>query len=184
MIHLPKLLCPPSLEQAIGYEGDARHVAFYWHPNRDTVVHADGRSTGTGDWQPWLLFVNHWKTSPFLMGAICPICEGVGCADCHRKGFVAAKFGDRHLEPEHWLLLDRLERSWSMGAVKEVQRFLIEQHPAPLLSQQDWGAVAAMLSEGFIEGAATLLAEDMRSALSGGNQQAEAIVQWLESTKG
>jgi hypothetical protein len=186
MIDLPKLLCPPEFEQAIGYEGESRYVALYWTPDGDEIVYEDGRSAGTGDWQAWLLFSNHWKVSPFLMGALCPICQGTGCADCYEKGFVVSNFGDRHSEPDHWLLLDRHERRWSMGAVKEVQRLLVEHLPTLPLSKQEWGAVSTLLADEF-SNVATLLEQDVRSVLRqrGAIERSHLMemVQWLEAAR-
>lgn len=98
--------CPPEVEQAIGYEGEARYCAFYWLPGCDEVVYDDGSSSGTGRWQAYLSFINHRRVQPHLMGHICLSCSGKTCQSC-RKGFVIFNFGDSNSEAEHWLLLDR-----------------------------------------------------------------------------
>ena len=41
---------PPQLKEALGYEGDARFVAFYWSPDGDEAMYDDGQTSGDGDW--------------------------------------------------------------------------------------------------------------------------------------
>jgi len=50
---------PPQLETALGYEGDARFVAFYWEPAGDEAMYDDGRISGTGCWTGYLAYVDH-----------------------------------------------------------------------------------------------------------------------------
>ena len=176
MIDLPKLPCPPGLDRIIGYAGEAHYLAL-WTPNGDAIVYADGWMNASGDWRSWQLFANHREVQPYLQGALCPQCQGTGCDQCHRKGFVVANFGDRLREPDHWLLLDRREGRWSMGKVREVKRFLMEQHTAPM--QQEWSAAASVLVEAFLGGASTLLEQDICSVLRQEPRHAE-VVRWLE----
>jgi len=128
MIDIPAP-CPPGLEQAIGYEGDARYCAFYWIPGADEIVYEDGYCSGTGNWQVYLAWAHHRTVQPYLMGALCPSCNGQSCPSCHHKGFTTFNFGDSDCETEHWLLLDCQQRRWSAEKTKEVERFLIGQHP-------------------------------------------------------
>ncbi len=41
---------PPMLDEAIGYPGRARYVAFYWTPYGDEVIYTDGRFSADGHW--------------------------------------------------------------------------------------------------------------------------------------
>ena len=42
---------PPMLAPALGYKGEARYVSFQWTPYGDEADYADGRLSGTGNWQ-------------------------------------------------------------------------------------------------------------------------------------
>src|SRR2546428_14092251 len=50
---------PPMLEQAIGYEGDARFVSFYWTPGGDEADYDDGQSGGNRHWPGAFVFIHH-----------------------------------------------------------------------------------------------------------------------------
>src|SRR6266487_352302 len=50
LLHVP-VPPMPMLEKAIGYNGDARFVSFYWTPGGDETYYDDGQSAGTGNWQ-------------------------------------------------------------------------------------------------------------------------------------
>ncbi|NJR63644.1 MAG: hypothetical protein HC769_35630 [Cyanobacteria bacterium CRU_2_1] len=75
MIDIPAP-CPPGLEQAIGYEGDAQYCAFYWIPGADEIVYADGCCSGTGNWQAYLAWAHHRNCSTFSDGGIVPKLQG------------------------------------------------------------------------------------------------------------
>lgn len=46
---------PRNWELAFGYDGEARFVAFYWTPIGDEARYDDGRISGDGNWQMFLL---------------------------------------------------------------------------------------------------------------------------------
>jgi len=105
---LEDLLCrplpvPPEFERMLGYEGDRRHVAFYWTPAGDELCYEDGRSAGTGQWAPWLAWSRHLAVAPCLYGL---------------------QLGGSDEEARDWLLLDTAARRLYAGAARDVARFL------------------------------------------------------------
>ena len=76
---------PPMLEEAIGYTGPKRFVAFYWGAG-DEAYYYDGSTSGTGDGQAYTIFRFHRAVWPEL------------------DGF---EFGTDDTPAEHYLLLDR-----------------------------------------------------------------------------
>jgi hypothetical protein len=99
---------PPMLEQAIGYDGEGRWVAFYWMPGGDEVIYDDGRFSTDGTWQAYLLYVQHATVAPHL---------------------AAYNLGNSDQEAEHYLLLDRQERRMYVATIEEAQRVLHDQWP-------------------------------------------------------
>lgn len=78
---------PPRLEEALGYHGSQRLVAFYWHQAHGALAWLDGRHhVLDGHWPAWLLFTSHPGVSGFL------------------EPFF---FGDPASPARDWLLLDR-----------------------------------------------------------------------------
>src|SRR5947209_4402439 len=58
---------PPQLEEAIGLpDTAARWVSLHWTPPGDTVVHDDGRTSGTGHGWGWLAWARHPAVAPHL----------------------------------------------------------------------------------------------------------------------
>jgi len=49
---------PPMLALAIGYKGDAQYVSFQWTPFGDEVEYSDGRTSATGNWQAFLVYIS------------------------------------------------------------------------------------------------------------------------------
>src|SRR3712207_1754369 len=49
---------PPLFAEQLGYRGDLRFIAAYWHSPTDRVTVRDDRSraSGGGDWHPWTTF--------------------------------------------------------------------------------------------------------------------------------
>lgn len=122
---LPVLPCPvpPMLEAAIGYEGDARLVAFFFDVG-DEAYAADGRVTTCGEWDAYRLYITHPLVAPHLCGY---------------------HLGSSEESPASYLLLDRQARTLSVAPVAEAQRLLSEQwggceQPEPLLvvNEQEW----------------------------------------------
>jgi hypothetical protein len=136
LIHL-QIPVPPMLEAALGYEGNARYVAFYWQPAGDEVMYDDGQVNGDGDWWAWVEFENH-RTVISHLWLPCPWCDGVGttnqlesdhCDFCHGAGLLPINLGSSDFEADHWLILDRQERQLYVAPVATARRFLQEQWP-------------------------------------------------------
>ena len=99
---------PPMLEEALGYTGTARWVAFHWEPVGDELRYHDGTVSADGSWYAWLTFVQHRRIAPAL-------------APYH--------FGDSEEDARHWLVLDRETRTLFVGTVADVQRVLRQSSP-------------------------------------------------------
>jgi hypothetical protein len=115
---------PPMLATAMGYTGDARHVAFKWTPYGDEALYNDGRLSATGNWQAFLAYIQHPAVSPLLS---------------------AYDLGSSDREARHCLILDREKLELSIAPVTEANAFLAEQWPPepPIrMSQQE--ALAAI----------------------------------------
>jgi hypothetical protein len=112
---------PPMLEEALGYAGTSRWVAFHWTPWGDKLRYEDGTVSADGSWHAWLTFVRHRRIAPAL-------------APYH--------FDNSEEEARHWLLLDRETRTLSVGAVVDVQQFLRRAAPPALTLD----AVTALLA--------------------------------------
>jgi hypothetical protein len=111
---------PPILAKAIGYNGDARYVAFQWTPYGDEAEYSDGRRSATGNWQAFLAYIQHPAVSPVLR---------------------EYDLGSSESEAKHALILDREKSEVLIAPVKEAQTFLTEQWPPepPLrMSQQEY----------------------------------------------
>lgn len=122
-IHMLPVAVPPMLEAAIGYEGDARLVAFFFDAG-DEAYYSDGHTTTCGEWDAYELYVNHPLVAP------------------HVRGY---DLGSSEESPTHYLLLDREARTLSVAPVAEAQRLLREQwgaaaQPESVLafSEQEW----------------------------------------------
>jgi hypothetical protein len=114
---------PPMLATAMGYNGDARYVAFHWTPYGDEADYSDGRISATGEWQAFLAYVRHPAVSP------------------HFRGY---DLGSSDSEAKHALILDREQQAIYIAPVKEAQTFLPEQWPPepPLrMSREEYLAV-------------------------------------------
>ncbi len=99
---------PPNMEKALGYERDARYVAFYWTPAGDQAMYDDGEISGTGEWPAWLDFTQHPLVDPHLQ---------------------RYDFGSSDFEADDYLLLDRQERKAYVAPVHVARDFLAAQHP-------------------------------------------------------
>lgn len=98
---------PPQLEQALGYDGQARSVSFYWGAG-DEAYYDDGRYSATGEWDAYLAFVRHPTIEPALQ---------------------PYHLGDSESPATHALVLDRVARKLYVGTVRQVNRFLQGQWP-------------------------------------------------------
>lgn len=114
---------PPMLEQAIGYTGDARLVAFFFDAG-DEAYYADGHMTTCGEWDAYGLFIGHPMVTPHLR---------------------RYHLGSSEEPPTHYLLLDRQTRTLSVAPVALVQRLLHEQwgsveatEPMQIVTELEW----------------------------------------------
>lgn len=127
---------PPMLEDALGYDGEARWVAFYWSPAGDEAMFDDGRASGDGDWWGWLAYVDHPAVDAHLWQK-CPRCDGEGttntdpCDVCDGAGLLPLNLGSSDFEADQWLVIDRQERRAYAATVAAARRFLWEQWPPP-----------------------------------------------------
>src|SRR5438128_1073175 len=107
MIRLP-IGAPPSLEAALGIEGDARYAGLYWTPAGDEVMVETGASSYDGHWRAYLLFVEHAYVRPYL------------------RGF---QLGSSDREARRMLIVDRTTRDVLVAELREGRTFLRSQHP-------------------------------------------------------
>src|SRR5947208_12955448 len=77
---------PPMLEAALGYDGPARWVGFWWESCGDEARWRDGRVAADADWYAYRTFVEH----PPIQAAL-----------------AAYELGSSETPPSHTLLLDR-----------------------------------------------------------------------------
>ncbi len=103
IIPLP-VAAPPMLEQAIGYSGEARLVAFFF--SGDNAYYADGQFTPAGEWDAYDLFTNH----PLVA--------------VHLRDY---DLGSSEGPPAHYLLLDRQSRTLSVAPMADTLQLLREQ---------------------------------------------------------
>jgi hypothetical protein len=113
------LLVPPKFEAALGYEGDARFVAFYWEPAGDELMYTNGQISANGEYAPWILWRRHIATAPTLFGY---------------------DFGSSDTPARHWLLLDREDRRFYVGEADQVARFF-HQLPEAIEAREAWEAL-------------------------------------------
>lgn len=144
--HLP-VAVPPMLEQAIGYLGDARLVAFFFDAG-DEAYYADGRITTCGEWDAYDLYVNHPLVAPRLRGY---------------------DLGSSEAPPVHYLLLDRQARTLSVAPVALAQRLLHEQWgvfegPEPMLvvTELEWDQLVGDLIAHMSQSSPAQMAEYWR----------------------
>ncbi len=102
---------PPMLEEAMGYDGEARLIACYWGGG-DEAYYTDGYRSPCGERDAFLLFIEHPTVAPALDGY---------------------DFGSSEDEARHWLLLDRERRQLSVATVAVAQRLLKAQWNIPEL---------------------------------------------------
>jgi len=134
-----KVPVPPNLEEALGYDGQARYVAFYWEPVGDEAMFDDGRINAEADWRALLLYLSHPATQP-LFALPCWECQGKGttnqlendpCPTCDGAGAIPFSIGNSEEEADYWLILDRKERKMYAAPIATARRFLQQQWPPP-----------------------------------------------------
>ena len=111
---------PPMLEEAMGYEGEARLIAWYWG---DEAYATEGYQSACGEWDAFRLFMEHPTVAPALDGY---------------------DFGSSEDEARHWLLLDRERCQLSVATVAVAQRLLKaqwnrpESEPVLVVDEEAW----------------------------------------------
>jgi len=154
--------CPPMLEEALDYPGNARYVAFYEAPNGE-MRYDDGTISADGDWLAWLIFVNHPCIAPMLRG----------------PHFHASAQGARR-----WLLLDREARALYVGEREEINRLLYSQSPGDLpfgLSREEMEALVERVRETFKRECQPLSLVELHEAMAQRNQLLVDLRVWLDA---
>ena len=109
---------PPMIEEAFGYTGSSRFVAFYWKPSPVGFSWCDPHVTRSSPYGAvWPAFAQHRRVHPFL------------------EHF---NFGGGDSAAEHWLLLDRVKRQFLVGVASKVAAFL-RSVPHEILSAEGDG---------------------------------------------
>jgi hypothetical protein len=110
---------PPMIEEALGYTGSSRFVAFYWKPIPVGFCCCDSQDSRSSSFGAvWLTFAQHRRVHPFLE---------------------YLNLGDRDSDAEQWLLLDRVKRQFLVGVATKVAAFL-RSVPHEILSAEGDGA--------------------------------------------
>jgi len=101
------------IEEAFGYTGSSRFVAFFWKPVPFGFSWQDPVQSMTSPHSAvWVAFAQHRRVYPFLD---------------------SFNLGSEERAAKHWLVLDRVERQFSIGLVKQVIAFL-DSVPHEILS--------------------------------------------------
>jgi hypothetical protein len=182
---------PPNLEDALGYDGEARYVAFYWEPCGDEFMFDDGQYSTQGNWQVWLEYTNHQCVAPYLIEK-CWRCRGVGttnqlenepCEICDGAGCLPLNFGYSDEVATHWFILDRETRKAYAAPVAIAQGFLRRRGPiVAQLTPEQMQAVTEAFQEAVKELNATWQPpsdEEIRASLERTRQFCDEIRAWL-----
>jgi len=162
------------LEAALGYDGTARYVAFYWIPAGDELMWDEGWRSADGEWQGWLTFTRHPRVAPEL---------------------APYNFGDSDTPPTHWLLLDREARTCFVGTATAVQQALYTGNPTPdaaawpgLGAGEPLPALTEEAMQAFIEGfrdvPVTITPEEIHQQMAAHARLLEALITWLNNQTG
>ena len=106
MIRQIPVKLPESFEEALGYPGQLKWVAFYWEPCGDEAMFDDGICSGDGNWWGYQAFVDHPNVAPWLS---------------------PYDLGSSDAEATHWLLCDLETREVYVGERELVRSFLINE---------------------------------------------------------
>src|SRR5690349_13740374 len=142
---------PPTLEEALGYPGEERYVAFHeWRPDNTGFYIDDGQGTWQGSVPGWSLFLRH--------PAVTCICERVGL-DLHRSAPVISRQqyfsmaeADRgsFWRQSRCLVLDRNNRTLYIARPDNATIFVAASSVDPMFpdDDEDWDELPMALSEG------------------------------------
>ncbi len=100
------ILVPPMLEQALGYNGQARLVAFYWSARCDQAMFDDGVVSADAEQPTYQSLLEH----PLVAAHLC-----------------AYDLGSSEQEARQWLLPDREARVLYALPAREAARLLYQQ---------------------------------------------------------
>ena len=140
-VHLDGFLLPAEFWLAFGYEGQARFVGTFWTPFGDEAIYTDGQVEADGNWQAYLMLVDH-PTNAELLRYPCWLCQGRGatndlrnesCDECDGMGVLEYNLGSSDLQATHILIADRMEEEVYVAPVLAGSQFLHEQWPPPPL---------------------------------------------------
>lgn len=110
---------PPMIEEALGYTGSSRFVAFYWKPSPAVLCWCDSQESRPSLFGAvWLTFAKHRRVHPFLE---------------------YLNLGAGNSDADQWLLLDRVKRQFLVGVATKVAAFL-RSVPHEILSAEGDGA--------------------------------------------
>ena len=116
---------PPMIEEAFGYTGFSRFVAFCWKPSPLGFWWCDSHGSQHSDFAGvWLVFTRHRRVRPFI------------------EQF---NLSGRDPEVEQWLLLDRVKRQFLVGEASRVAAFL-RSKPHEILSAESDGTDSECLN--------------------------------------
>jgi hypothetical protein len=104
---------PSMMEEALGYRGALRFVAFGYSPRTRTFGHCDGGDDIPSDSDLWLRFLNHAFVAPRLPESRYPTLYGVFSTKAQPSLHQLMEGGDQRtecFEPVHCFLLDRKTR--------------------------------------------------------------------------
>ena len=99
---------PPMLEKALGYASSAAWVSFYWEPAGDEAMYDDGRVSGTGEWDAFLVYTRHRSVAPQLE---------------------SYNLGSSDAPAQHRLMLNRETRTLFIAPEREAARHVQAQWP-------------------------------------------------------
>ena len=109
---------PPMIEEAFGYTGSSRFVAFFLKPSPAGFSWSDPHESRPSSYGAvWLTFAQHRRVHPFLEH----LNLGAGDSDAGQ-----------------WLLLDRIKRQFLVGVASKVAAFL-RSVPHEILSAEGEG---------------------------------------------
>lgn len=107
----------PILENALGYQGEARWMATYWEPGGDEAMVSDGQISMTGEWEGFLEYTRR-------------------CPELREH-----ELGNSDEVAQEWLVIDREERKAYVAPSREAEKLLRSQWPThePIqLSADEW----------------------------------------------
>ena len=107
------MAAPPKMEEAFGYRGTLRFVAFGYSPRTHRFAHCDGGDDIPSDPDTWLRFLHHPFVAPQLPESRYPTLYGVFSRKAQPSLQELMEDEDQQREdfvPVHCLLLDRETR--------------------------------------------------------------------------